>query len=91
MKKRHSVKSELYKLEEEYFKHKPHLAAIIHQVNQLIDPETSLEEEQFIEVLHLLSVEAKNKRSVGKVVPKMATLINGLYQTHLLIQLFNTI
>ena len=84
MKKRHLVKAELEHLEENYRKHKPRLAEIIHQIGQLVDPQTSLNETQFIEVLHLLDVEVDNKRSVGKVVPQMVALINGLYLTHLL-------
>lgn len=84
MKKRHLVKSELDQLEETYKKHRPHFATTIHQIGQLIDWETSLSKLQLIEVLHLLEVEAENRRSVGEVVPRMATLINGLYQTHLL-------
>ena len=84
MKRRYLVKQKLHQLEKEHQKEKPRLAEIIHQIGQLVDPQTSLNEEQFIEMLHLLDVEVENGRSVGKVVPQMATLIGVLYLTHLI-------
>ena len=87
MKKRHSVKHRLNQLEEEHKNERPHLAAIIHHIGQLIEPETTLEEKQFIELLHLLAIEAKNRRSVVKVVPTMVTAITTLYSAHLLANL----
>jgi|SRR3989338_5551001 len=92
MKKRHLVKPELEQLEEELRKNKnDRMVHIIHQVGHLLNAGTSLNEAQFTEVLHLLHAEAENRRSVDKVVVEMTTLINGLYQTHLLSQLFTAI
>ena len=87
MKKRHSVKHRLHQLEEEHRNDRPHLAALIHHISQLIEPETTLEEEQFIEVLHLLAIRAKNRSSIAKVVPEIVTMINSSYTVHLLANL----
>ena len=84
MKKRHLVKSELEHLEESCRKHKPHLAAIMHQIGHLVDPEANLNEHQFTEVLHLLDVASEHRTSVIKIVPEMVTMINSSYTVHLL-------
>ena len=86
MTKRHLAILELEQLAEEYLKHnKPRMAGIVCQITHLIDRETTLNNVQMTEVLHLLDAESERQKSISGVVSRMTSLINGLYQTHLLI------
>ena len=85
MKKRHLVIHALEPLKEEYQDHnKPRMAAVVQQVLHLIDPETSLNEDQLTEVLHLFHTESEKQKSISGIVSRMTSLINSLYLTHLL-------
>lgn len=84
MKKRHLVIPELKQLEKEFHHKNTRMAGIIHQICQLIDENTTLDHSQLTEVLHLLELEVESKRTIVKVVTQIATLINGLYLTHLI-------
>jgi len=88
MKKRHLIIPELEQLAEEYDKHgKRRMAGIIHQITHLLDPETTLNDAQAKEVLHLFDAESERQKSTSGIVTRMTSLINGLYQTYLLAQL----